>query len=523
MTEIVQPLFVGSTLVRPPWLASRTYGPSHAGPHWSVVYNLRRRRLLLLEGQSSIVWEKLRFNQPLSASVRDVAEALRKPEASVVVLLREFVNLLADKGLLLRPGQAITPRDAANSPAIGQDPLEARIERRMVAENTLWRLFFELTYRCNENCIHCFNPTERRTDELSFDQIVRVLREGQALGALLLCFSGGEVFSRRDAFDLLESARQLEYAIDLYTNGVLLTEKKRERLAELYPRSVSVSIYSADPSVHDSTTRARGSFDKSIETLQHLAALGVPINIKCPVMKHTVDGYRAVKELADELGATVQFDLVIAGKNDGNLDPVQHRVTDPDKLRMLLMDEDIPLFVGKERIEREASSINHDGNFCGAGLANLDITPEGVVTPCVSLPLPVGNVKHTALAEIWQAKSSPLQRWRNVRIHDYAGCGTCERQAHCSKCAGVALVEHGDFLGPSDQDCLISIARVRLAEERGIIPQGSISLIPGKDRLGSERINEMERHGFFTNLVQLGKPAMPTKFVQPQKDSAAQG
>src|SRR2546430_6211572 len=52
---------------------------------------------------------------------------------------------------------------------------------------------------------------------------------------------------------------------------------------------------------------------------------GVPINVKCPVMKHTVDGYRAVKDLADSLGATVQFDLVLAGKNDGNLDPVQHR------------------------------------------------------------------------------------------------------------------------------------------------------------------------------------------------------
>jgi radical SAM protein with 4Fe4S-binding SPASM domain len=506
-----------SKIVRPPWLASRLYRASEAEPNWSVVYNLRARRLLLFEGQSSLAWENLRFDQPLLASVPKVAQALRKSEADVEVLLARFADVLTEKGLVLRPNQVITSRAGATSPAIDQDPLEARIEQRMVAENVLWRLFFELTYRCNEDCIHCFNPTERRTDELTTEEIVRVLSEGRALGALLLCFSGGEVFSRRDAFELLEAARELEYAVDVYTNGVLLNEKRRERLAELYPRSVSVSIYSADAAVHDATTRVKGSLGKSVETLRHLAELGVPINVKCPVMKHTVDGYRAVKDLADMLGATVQFDLVLAGKNDGNLDPVQHRVTDPEKLRMLLMDEDIPLFVGKERIEREANRLSQDGNFCGAGLANLDITPDGVVTPCVSLPLPVGNVKQTPLAEIWEAKNSPLRSWRDVRVQDYVGCGTCERQAHCSKCAGIALVEHGDFLGPSDQDCLISIARVRLAEERGIIPQGSISLIPGKDRLGSSRINEMERRGFHTNLVQLGRTVTRTNAVRSRE------
>jgi radical SAM protein with 4Fe4S-binding SPASM domain len=500
-------------IIRPPWLASRGYGSSESNPNWSVIYNLRTRQLLLLEASSALAWENLRFGEPLGASVDPIARMVGKPESQIATLLSQFADELGTKGLILSCDTVITPRDRATSPAIDLDSLEERIEKRMVAENVLWRLFFELTYRCNEDCIHCFNPTERRTDELKTDEVVRVLEEGRSLGALLLCFSGGEVFSRRDAFELLEAARQLEYAVDLYTNGVLLNEAKRERLAQLYPRSVSVSIYSADGALHDATTRVTGSFKKSVETLEHLAALGVPINVKCPLMKHTVDGYREVKDLADTLGATVQFDLVIAGKNDGNLDPVQHRVTDPAMLRRLLLDEDIPLFVGKERIEREAQTIDRDGNFCGAGLANLDISPDGVVTPCVSLPLPVGNVKHTSLKEIWEAKRSPLRQWRDIRVKDYVGCGTCERQAHCSKCAGIALVEHGDFLGPSDQDCLISIARVRLAEEQGIIPPGSISLTPGRDRVDASRPNEMNRRGFHTNLVKLVR----TPLRKPQK------
>lgn len=488
-------------LIRPPWLASRSYPSTTGRSQFSVVYNLRSRRLFLLEGQSSAIWDGLRFGEGFGANLRSASAKQARSEQEMLPGFARFVEQLTARGLLGPTDDGPARPHGAPPAAPEEGSLEDRLEQHMVKERILWRLFIELTYRCNEDCIHCFNPVQRRTNELTTDEISRVLHEARALGALLLCFTGGEVFSRRDAFELLGAARGLEYAVDIYTNGVLLKEDKLERLAALYPRSVSVSIYSADPAVHDATTRTKGSLDKSLATLRHLRELGVPTNVKCPLMKHTVHGYRAVKDLADELGATVQFDLVVAAKNDGGLDPVQHRVTDPATLRMLLLDEDIPLFVGKERIEREARASNGNGNFCGAGLANLDISPDGTVTPCVSLPLPVGNVRDASVASIWNAVRSPLTAWRDLKIADYAGCGSCDRQAHCTKCAGLALVEHGDFLGPSDQDCTISIARVKLAEEKGLIPIGSLSLVRGRERLGRGRLNETIRRGFVTPLA----------------------
>ena len=494
---------ISKKLERPPWLASRSYPGTSTRSPFSVVYNLRSRRLFKLDGPSSLAWDALLFGQPADASVKEIAARLGQSEGTVAGSLPGFIAHLEDIGLIGKKATAGTPRASAGPVSSEQNSLEDDLESIMVRERILWRLFLEVTYRCNEDCIHCFNPVQRRTNELTTSEIARVFQEARDLGALLLCLTGGEVFSRRDCFELIEAARESEYAVDIYTNGLLANEGRRERLAALYPRSVSVSIYSADHQIHDATTRMKGSLAKSLDTLRHLHELGVPINIKCPLMKHTVDGYRAVKDLADELGATVQFDLVIAAKNDGGLDPVQHRVTDPGTLRMLLLDEDIPLFVGKERIEREAKAANPDGNFCGAGLANLDITPDGTVTPCVSLPLPVGNVRNASIATIWNAIVSPLTAWRNVTISDYVGCRSCDRQAHCTKCAGLALVEHGDFLGPSDQDCAISIARVSLAEEKGLIPLGTMSKIPGNERLDPDRPNETLRRGFTTPLAKL--------------------
>ena len=133
-------------------------------------------------------------------------------------------------------------------------------------------------------------------------------------------------------------------------------------------------------------------------------------------------------------------------------------------------------------------------------MANLDITPDGQVTPCVALPLPVGNVRSLSLSDIWAGTGTQLNPWRNTKVKDYVGCGACPRKNHCSKCAGVALVEHGDFLDPSDQDCIISIARIKLAEEKGLISSGSISLTAGQKILGNKRQNEMEKQGFFSNI-----------------------
>ena len=72
--------FAGRQLVRPSWLACRSYGETEAFPEWSVIYNLREGRLLLLEGSSSAVWRCLRFGQPLEASAPAAASILQSSE-----------------------------------------------------------------------------------------------------------------------------------------------------------------------------------------------------------------------------------------------------------------------------------------------------------------------------------------------------------------------------------------------------------------------------------------------------------
>ncbi len=78
-------------------------------------------------------------------------------------------------------------------------------------------LLAELTYRCPLHCVFCYNPVDYMAHgaELSTDDWVRVLREGRALGAIQLGFSGGEPLLRDDLEILVAEARGYDYPMVL--------------------------------------------------------------------------------------------------------------------------------------------------------------------------------------------------------------------------------------------------------------------------------------------------------------------
>ena len=109
---------------------------------------------------------------------------------------------------------------------------------------------FDLTYQCNLNCIHCYVVREDRP-ELSTSEIKDILGQLAQVGTLYLTFSGGEIFTREDFFQIAEYARKLHFALRLMTNGTLIDEQVADRVAALYPDQVSVSIYSTTPEIHN--------------------------------------------------------------------------------------------------------------------------------------------------------------------------------------------------------------------------------------------------------------------------------
>src|SRR6266480_7026022 len=101
----------------------------------------------------------------------------------------------------------------------------------------------DLTYRCNERCIHCYLDHHDH-GEMTTAEIKDLLDQMAEAGVFYLTISGGEILMRRDFFEILEHARLRTFCIKLKTNGVLIREKEAQRLRELRVESVQISIYS---------------------------------------------------------------------------------------------------------------------------------------------------------------------------------------------------------------------------------------------------------------------------------------
>jgi MoaA/NifB/PqqE/SkfB family radical SAM enzyme len=121
----------------------------------------------------------------------------------------------------------------------------------------------DLTYRCNEQCTHCYLDHEDH-GEMTTAEIKHLFDQLADAGVFFLTMSGGEILMRKDFFEILEYARALKFCVKLKTNAVLIREVEAERLRSLSVHSIQISIYSHRPEVHDAITKIPGSWKRSV-------------------------------------------------------------------------------------------------------------------------------------------------------------------------------------------------------------------------------------------------------------------
>ena len=334
-------------------------------------------------------------------------------------------------------------------------------------------VMLELTYRCSEKCIHCYNEGATRNDEevstrgdrdeLTLDDYKRIIDELHDLGLVKVCLTGGDPFSKSFAWELIEYLYNKGVAFDVFTNGQAIVNDV-DCLANYYPRLVGVSIYSGIPEVHDYITRIKGSWDKSMSVVRQLSELGVPMNLKCCVMRPNVKSYYMVTDIAKEYGAVPQFEINLTDSIEGDMCVSKYLRMTPEQLEIVLRDDNITLYVGKEAPNYGGQSKPMDDNPCGAGNNSFCITPEGNLIPCCAFHTLFGNLKKKSVSEI-VGESKELAYWRSLTLNDYEECGRYEYCAYCNLCPGNNFIEHGTPLKAAEVNCYVAKIRYKLAQK----------------------------------------------------------
>jgi AdoMet-dependent heme synthase len=342
----------------------------------------------------------------------------------------------------------------------------------------------DVTYRCNERCIHCYLDHDDQ-GEMTTSEIFDLLAQLADAGVFFLSLSGGEVFMRQDFLAIVERARQLLFSVKIKTNGVMIREKEAARLLALGIDQIQISLYSHQRAVHDRITKLPGSFEKTISAIRFLKSQGLKVVIANVLMTGNFDDQPEVMRLASELGAIYTLDPTITPKMDGDGSIVALRIPGSD-LRQIFSNEKLvgnveefcspPPPPGKDIME---------GFPCSAGHTACYISPYGDVFPCVQFPLPCGNVRRQKFLDIW-LNSPQLNEVRSIRAKDLPTCSSCLHVGTCSRCPGMAYME-GNMRGPSSADCEKSFQKTGIPSAamrlRTPIPRSLVQIQPLPDSL----------------------------------------
>lgn len=307
---------------------------------------------------------------------------------------------------------------------------------------------FEVTQRCNHDCLHCYNawkngqayPAGELDTVATLGILSRMVRQARPR---LVSLSGGEPLLRADLFEIVAWLRRRGVATNLITNGVLLDAEAIERLRDRIS-IFELPLLSADRAVHDRMSGSAGAFDRVTLAIARLKAARQRVVCVFVATKLNLPGWRDAAELAIALGADgVMFNRFNPGGSGGrNLELLQASPADLSAALDVAQDIAVrcefpiscsipmpPCLFDTARWPRLSFG------FCAAGTerAYHTLDPLGNVRPCNHSMTILGNIREQSLGQM--VRSATMRAFVSARP---AFCAGCRLETQCQGGCKVA-------------------------------------------------------------------------------------
>ncbi len=313
-------------------------------------------------------------------------------------------------------------------------------------EFTFSNAYLHITNYCNYHCIGCYSHDSHRnkSQDLSTEEIGRILKSLRSLGVKTLVISGGEPFIREDLVLLLRTAKHdLEYEkIIVGSNGSLINENLiQSLLGNIDSLVIAIDGYNYK---NASFIRDDSSFEKSINAIQLAKANNIPVSILPTIHKKNFLYLPEYIKLSQELQVPMSFSILTC---DRKIKPFDDYVLDEaDFVDLILRSKSSPeLNIADTPLNLEEISFT-DG--CGAGRNMLSVDARGNVYPCHMLhfeEFKLGNILRDPLYLIKGVRTAITNL--NSYVEEKEGCKECYFRYFCGGgCKARAYLTHDDIM-----------------------------------------------------------------------------
>ncbi len=335
----------------------------------------------------------------------------------------------------------------------------------------------ELTYGCNLHCVHCYTDCYNQRDlikerELPYEEVIRILDQLHQQGVLWVCFTGGEIFMRRDFFDIYLYAKEKGFLITLFTNVTPITRRIADFLAEHRPFVIETSCHGATPETFDKVTQVPGSFRRFQEGIGLLLERNLPVKVKTKAMTLNKHELGQIKAFVEGLGLKFQVSTEIYPRLNGDLTPANYRLSPHEIVELEFPASDFD-------DENDSCPAGEDSGLgpppddrlfrCGCGTTAVHINAWGKLGACTWVNEPRADLRDKSVAA---GIAEVFPQIRGARYQAETPCRTCHVYSLCDKMPANAAAEAGDREQPVEYFCRVAYQRAQKLGIKAECPVG---------------------------------------------------
>jgi radical SAM protein with 4Fe4S-binding SPASM domain len=272
------------------------------------------------------------------------------------------------------------------------------------------RMDMALTFRCQNDCVHCYAGGPHETPELTTQQWKKVIDRLSDIGVFILTLTGGEPTLRQDLPELLLYAQNKGIVTGLITNGRNLKDKAYvDALEKAGLDFVQVTLGSHKPKIHDLMTAASGSWTETVTGIRNAVNSQIYVTTNTTLSKHNANSFLDTVDFIKGLGVNAFGcnSLIYSGKASSVSQEFALTIEELDSLLPKIRDKAHQLglkflwYTPTQYCKFDPVQHGLGIKSCTAALINMCVGPNGDVYPCQSYFESLGNILTEDWNKIW--------------------------------------------------------------------------------------------------------------------------
>jgi radical SAM protein with 4Fe4S-binding SPASM domain len=294
-----------------------------------------------------------------------------------------------------------------------------------------------LTFKCQNNCVHCYAGGPHETSELTTEQWKEVIDRLSQIGVFILTFTGGEPTLREDLPELLLYAQNKGMVTGLITNGRRLKDKSYvEALEKTGLDFVQVTLESKKAGIHDLMTGTKGSWKETVAGIKNAVQSKIYVTTNTTLSKYNADDFLKTIEFIKQLGVAAFGcnSLIYSGKASAVSEEFALPLEALNELLPRIRDKANQLglkflwYTPTQYCRFDPVKLGLGVKSCTAAIINMCVGPAGDVYPCQSYFESLGNILKDDWQKIW---NHPLAVRIRKREYVEPKCKDCSQLQIC--------------------------------------------------------------------------------------------